>query len=340
MKRHRYISIIAILFIVLSCKSKKNIPDVSHIKIDLQVQRFDKDFFNADTNNLSKAFDSLNLKYGSFFADYLFQILRLNTTPEATLNEAKLFITDSIYHQIFIDAIAKFKSFDKIENEIKLGLQLTKYYFPTYQIPTKIITFVGPVDGVGVALTSNNALAVGLQGFMGKDYFAYQNGYIVQTYPAYKTKRFEPEYIATNCIKNIINEMYIDESKGRPLVERMIEEGRRLYVLDALLPNTEDSIKTGYSSVQLKDCYKNENVIWSFFVQGNLLFEREPSLVSPYVTDGPKTQELNEFAPGNIGQFTGWQIVKKWMNKNDKKTLQELMKTPAMTIFNEANYAP
>ncbi len=340
MKFTKYILSLAFIICIASCKNKKNIPDVSNIKIDLQLQRFDKDFFTADTNNLSKAFDDLHTKYESFFIDYIFQVLRLDKNPANTIQEAKLFLGDSIYHQIYIDAAAKFTSLDKAKDEITFGLKLTKYYFPKYQLPNKIITFIGPVDGVGVALTSNNGLAIGLQGFMGKDYFAYQNGYIAQTYPAYKTRRFEPEYIAANCIKSIIDEMYIDESKGRPLIERMIETGRRLYVLDALLPNTEDSVKTGYTAEQLKSCYKNEDVIWSYFVQKNLLFEREPSLVSPFVTDGPKTQEISEVAPGNIGQFTGWQIVKKWMSKNSKATLQQLMTTPLMTIFNEANYAP
>lgn len=328
-----------LLFVITSCNNKK-VPDVSHIKINLHIERFEQDFFKADTNNLSKYFDSLNAKYGSFFTDYLQGILGLNRQPELILQDAKLFLTDSVYNEIYKDASKKFSSVNDFKNELELGLKFTKYYFSKYVLPGKIITFIGPVDGVGVALTSNNAIAIGLQGFLGKDYFAYQNGYVAQTYPAYKTRKFEPEYIATNCIKNIIDEMYPDETKGRPLIERMIENGRRLFVLDALLPNTADTIKTGYTQDQLKGCIKNEEVIWSYFVQHNLLYEREPSIVTPYVTDGPKTPEISEAAPGNIGQFVGWQIVKKWMQKNDGKTLRQLMETPVMNIFNEANYAP
>lgn len=331
--------LLLICLIISSCNNKK-IPDVSHIKVNLKVERFEQDFFKSDTSNLSKDFDSLNAKYGSFFTDYLRGILGLNRQPELILQDAKLFLTDSVYNEIYKDASKKFTSINDFKNELELGLKLTKYYFPKYILPSKIITFIGPVDGVGVALTSNNAIAIGLQGFLGKDYFAYQNGYVAQTYPAYKTRKFEPEYIATNCIKNIIDEMYIDETKGRPLIERVIENGRRLYVLDALLPNTADTIKTGYTKNQLAGCFKNEEVIWSYFVQHNLLYEREPSIVTPYVTDGPKTSEISEVAPGNIGQFVGWQIVKKWMQKNEGKTLRQLMETPVMTIFNEANYAP
>ena len=70
------------------------------------------------------------------------------------------------------------------------------------------------------------------------------------------------------------------------------------------------------------------------------MYETEPNLIGSYVNDGPSTPEFGEISPGNIGEFTGWQIVKKWMNKNEKKSLSELMQTPAKQIFDEAKYKP
>lgn len=332
---------VAVIVLVLSsCKSKKNIPDVSAIKVDLKIERFEKDFYGLDTSNMVGSLDELNKKYQSFLPDYLYNILGLTPPQDATLSQIKLFLRDNAYKNIYTDATKKFASLDNVKEELTLALKLTKYYFPKYPIPTNLYTFIGPVDGVGTALTSNHSFAIGLQGYLGKDYPVYQIGYIAETYPPYKTRRFEEQYIATNCIKNIIEELYPDKSNGRPLAERLIEQGRRLYILDALLPNTADSVKTGYTQDQLDGCFKNENAIWSFFVQANLLFEREPSTVSPYVTDGPKTQEISEAAPGNIGTFIGWQIVKKWMAANPTTSLEQLMQTPTMTIFNGAGYKP
>lgn len=332
--------ICSIIVFTISCKNRKAIPDVSTIQLSLVTQRFEKDFYAIDTNSMAAAFDKLNRQYPSFFTDYLFNILGLATQPDTTIRQAKLFLNDSLYKKIFADAQKEFASLKTEEEELLLALKLAKHYFTKYQPPTKIITFIGPLDGVGTAITSNHSLAIGLQGYLGKDYPAYTLGYIQQTYPSYKTRRFERQYIATNCIKNIIEEMFPDKSNGRPLAERLIEEGKRMYLLDALLPNTADSIKTGYTQNQLSECNKNEKLIWGFFVQGNMLFEREPTIVTPYVTDGPKTQELSETAPGNIGLFVGWQIVKKWMEQNPTTTLEQLMNTNAMTIFNEAKYNP
>jgi len=120
-------------------------------------------------------------------------------------------------------------------------------------------------------------LAIGLQGYLGKDYEAYQNGYIAETYPAYKSRRFEAQYIATNCIKNIIEDLYPDKSNGRPLAERMIEQGRRLFLLDALLPYTADSIKTGYTQSQLTQCFNNEKLFGLFRTRQFIIRKRAKS---------------------------------------------------------------
>jgi uncharacterized protein YjaZ len=57
------------------------------------------------------------------------------------------------------------------------------------------------------------------------------------------------------------------------------------------------------------------------------------------MNDAPSTTALGASSPGFIGQFVGWQIVKKWMKQKDRK-LEELLKTPAKQIFEEAKYKP
>ncbi|MGZ3009879.1 hypothetical protein AAER19_04910, partial [Pseudomonas aeruginosa] len=73
-------------------------------------------------------------------------------------------------------------------------------------------------------------------------------------------------------MKNIIEDIYPDKSLGRPLIERMIESGKRLYLLDAFMPDVADTLKNGYTQTQYEDCLNNEKNIWTFFVQNNLLY--------------------------------------------------------------------
>jgi len=66
----------------------------------------------------------------------------------------------------------------------------------------------------------------------------------------------------------------------------------------------------------------------------------EQNVTKNYIGESPKTQELGEDSPGNIGTFTGMQIVKKYIEKFPATTLAELMKTGAGEIYNKAKYKP
>ena len=120
----------------------------------------------------------------------------------------------------------------------------------------------------------------------------------------------------------------------------MVEKGKRMYLLDKLMPETEDTLKTGYTKKQLEGCYENEGLIWNFFLTNNLLNNNEPGVVKNYIGESPNTPEFGEGAPGNIGMFVGWQIVKKYMDKNSSVTLQTLMQTDARKIYEESKYRP
>lgn len=324
-----------ILLVAVACKSHRSTPDVSGIRINLQVQRFEIPFFALDTNDLNRSLQQLAEKYPGFTQDFLFNIL--GTTPDSASKDVPRFIRT--YQSLSQASAKKYADFSPVENSLRRGLQFLHYYFPSYKLPARLITFIGPINSYGNIITKD-ALAVGLQLYMGKDYPLYQDEQGQALYPAFVSRRFEPEYIAVNCIRNIIEDMYPDKSSGKPLVEQMIESGKRLYLLEKLLPDLPDSIRTGYTAQQLAFCEHNEQQVWGFFVQNDLLFSNDPNTARDYLTDAPNTAALGESSPGNIGQFVGRQIVDKWMDAHEKTSLDTLMKMPAGKLFEEAKYKP
>ncbi len=321
-----------------SCKNKKNIPDVSNIKVDVTVKRFEKDFFSIDTNHIEVSINKLQQQYGAFVNDYFYNILSMPAVPDSVIKNVKLFLRD--YKPVYHSAEQQFSSFNNEEKEIKTGLQFTKYYFPNYSLPKQIITFIGPFEGYNNVLTSSG-IAVGLQLYLGKHFSTYQTDFFKEVYPDYQSRKFEKEYIAVSSFNNIINDIYPPRAGTRTLIEQMVEEGKRMYVLDHLLPTTEDTIKTGYTAAQLKGCYDNEAAIWNYFIENNLLYANDPSQVRDYTNDAPRTEALGQDSPGNIGLFVGWQIVKKWMTGNEASvSMQQLLQTDAKQIFTEAKYKP
>jgi hypothetical protein len=331
----RLITAIGILIAASACTGKKKIPDVSGISVVSTSNRFEKDFFAIDTLHIDASLEALHKKYPGFAQDFLFNIL--GTSPGSAQKDVPAFIRS--YRDLYQASTKKFGDFTAIEKEVKKGLQFVHHYFPAYKLPSQLVTFIGPINSYGNIITPD-ALAVGLQLYMGKDYPVYLSEQGQQLYPAFISRRFEPAYIPVNSMKNIIDDMFPYNSMGQPLVDQMVESGKRLYVLSQLLPEAADTLVTGYTKKQLEACYDNEKNIWGFFVQNELLYNGDPAMTRDYLTDGPYTQALGKESPGNIGQFIGMQIVSKWMEKKDYPALDLLMKTPPRKLFEESKYKP
>ena len=329
--------LIAIVIFATACTSKKKIPDVSNIKIALQTIRFEQAFFAVDTNHIDTSLQQLLTKYSGFTQDFLYNILGSHQNADSTAVDVKTFT--SSYKQLYDTAQKLYQNFAPIEKQVKQGLQYVHYYFPKYPLPKQLITFVGPINSFGNIITQDG-LAVGLQLYMGHQYSLYQTEAFQGLYPDYVSRRFEASYIPVNCLKTIVDDLYPLKINGKPLIEQMIETGKRLYLLAALMPNANDTLTTGYTTKQLATCFSNEKNIWAFFIENNLLYETDPNKTNVYVNDGPNTPDINAEAPGFIGQFVGWQIVKKWLDKNEQLALPQLLATPAKKIFDEARYKP
>jgi hypothetical protein len=326
--------VLGIIVMILGCAQSPKAPDVSDSQIPWEVQRFEQDLFSLDTLRLEGALDALNKKYPGFTQDFLYNIL--GTTPEKAVTDLPLFLRS---YRNWLAAVQSEKEWKPYFEQVREGCKYVHYYFPTYPLPKKLITFIGPVNSYGNVLTAD-ALAVGLQFYMGKDFAWYGSSEGQQLYPPFLSRRFEPAYMPVNCMKNLVDDIFPNKSQGRPLVEQMVESGKRVCLLEFFLPKLADTLLTGYTLQQLAACRASEKGIWSFFVQNEMLFSTDPSFTRDYLNEGPGTPALGEQAPGNIGQFCGWQIVKKWMEKQKDITPEQLMKTPAATIFQEAKYKP
>src|SRR5258706_4865763 len=258
MKKTGFILLIAIL--VSACGGKKGTPDVSNIKVDIPLERFDQDFFSIDTNNIQAGLQKIQQLHPDFYFDFMQQILGVNgsDTSRNTLLVTKEFLRG--YLPIYDSLQLIYKKTDQLQKELEKGFQFVKYYFPGYRTG-KAILFVGPFDAPGVAAT-RSGLAIGLQQYAGKNFSAYQSTPGQELFPLYISRRFSPEYITANCMKAVAEDIFPDQSGGKPLIEQMIEKGKQWWLLDKFLPFTPDSIKTGYTQQQLGWCGENEGLIW------------------------------------------------------------------------------
>ncbi len=334
-----FIVVLAITLFLFSCTNADKIPDISHIKINLTTDRFEKKLFDTSASSLTAYLQRLESSNPSFTATYLKTIL--NADPQWPSDTTAAFVNGFVkaFRPVYDSAEKIFNDFSPYETEIKKGLQFVKHYFPGYKVPEKIITYIGPLDGYG-DIISEEGFLIGLHHHLGKNYSLYKTELVQQTYPEYISSRFEPDYIAVNCMKNIVLDIYPEKESDKALINLMIERGKRLYILSKFLPATDEYKLIGYTDEQIKDCYKHEAAIWDLFVKNSYLQTTDKNISKNFIDEGPKTQELGEGAPGNIGSFAGWQIIKKYMQKNPSTSLQQLIGLDEETIFQAAKYKP
>lgn len=325
----------ACLLLLFSCKPGKNTPDVSHIKTDVQIDRFEKAFFAIDTTNMLLGLSGLRNAYPNFYPTFTRDILGVNPADTATFPVIKKVLSD--YRSLNDSIQEKYSNLAWLQNELNYDFRYVKYYYPSYAIP-RVITFIGTLDAPGVVLTPQY-LGIGLHQYVGKKFSGYQLAPIQEMYPAYISRRFDAEYISANCMKAVVDDIYPDRSAARPLIEQMIERGKQWFLLDHFAPDAADSVKTGYTQAQLDWVTQNEGNIWPVVVKENL-YSIEPSVIQNYIGEAPYTQNMPQQSPGNIGQWIGWRIVQKFAEKNKKLNLQQVLQTPAKTIFESANYRP
>jgi len=341
-KRMKFLMCLFGLFgvaLLIGCGHTDQGPDVSKIAVNLEVKRFEQDFFRIDTTQVLTGLKSLQQAYPRFADDFTTHILGagpIEDTQSVTQQATRAFLRS--YTTVYADVTQQYGNFDVQKKELERAFQHVKYYQPNYQVP-QIITYVGPFDAPAVAVTQEG-LAIGLQLFMGKDYPFYisQQGQLL--YPAFISRRFEKNYIVPSTMMAVAQELYPESTANIPLVERMIEKGKYWYLLEKWMPGVSDTVLTGYEARQWQWATENEGMIWNYLLQQSHVYTTDPAIMQLYIGEAPQTQGFPDASPGNIGQWIGWRIVQAYEAKSGVSDPATIMKTPAKEILAGAKYKP
>jgi hypothetical protein len=341
------IALISIAFIIIvSCNNgEEPAPDVSNIKVNFEVKRFDQDFFSIDTSNLEASINALDAKYPFLLRTYLESIIGV-ADPVGIRTYYRL------YKPVFDSTERIFKDFSPVKKEMEQAFRYVKHYFPTYEFPQVITPIMGAMNSIEDMARMRNGeytpnfihpefIGISLQFYLGSNFSLYQTEYFINNVaPLFRSRRFAKEYLVADVMKVVVEDIATDKSAGMPLIENMIEKGKQWWLLDKFLPKHHDTIITGYKGRQLEWCEENEGLIWSYIVKNEDLNSVNPATLQTYIGESPFTQGFSqEFSPGNIGQWVGWQIVKKYA-ENKGLSPDQIIKATPRQILEEAKYKP
>ena len=309
----------------------KNIPDVSHIDVDIKIKRFEKDLMQLDTNHVSAGVDSLLEKY-PVFAKELFLPKILPALQDT--NVMALFLKSPGIQHLYDTLMIVFDDVSDIENEFESAFRFYKYYFPELPVP-ELVSFFSEYT-IGTFTYEQEILGVGLDFFLGADYPLYSPEY----FPRYIKRSMDKQHLVAKSMEAVASDL-AGEVGGERLIDQMIHNGKILFLLDHFLPHTPDSIKLAYTTEQVAWCEANEGGIWAHFLTEDLLYSTRRKDIRKLVDHSPNSPGMPQEAPGRTANWLGWQIVKSYMKRNPKITFEELVANrDAQQILDLARYKP
>jgi gliding motility-associated lipoprotein GldB len=331
---------LSFLLPVLSACNKHKKIDVSDIQVDVKIERFDKDFDTLRIKPMDEQAGILYKKYGVFYTDYIERIMKAGSARDtAYFTRLRAIFADKAYADLKHDVDAAYPNLDKQTEELTDAFKHIKYYYPKKALPKLYAYFSGFEAQTSIG---DGYFAIGLDLFLGADSKFYPS--LVNAFPHYVSRRFTPDNITPRVVEGMAREdMFPENEQDKSLLAKMVYNGKIMYYMDQILPDVPDSTKIGYTGKQIKWCEDYRGDIWSYFLEENLLYESDYQKIQKYLNEAPFTPGLgnnNDSAP-KLGVWTGWQIVRAYMDKHPEVTLQQLMAdNDAQKILNESKYRP
>lgn len=332
-----------------SCRSDKetNIPDVSDIKIDLNLTRFEQ-LLLADTMIEASGIRKLMDTYPAFANVYFNHVMPgaedilATDDSEARMQDIQAWIRHPRTRWLYDTVQTIFPDVEKVKEDLTSAFKYAKYYFPekaTPRIFTTISDF-GYFPFLYAEDSLRDGIGISLEMFLG-DTFPYLDFTgLNNAFSNYLTRSYNKDHIVKRAL-----EVWIDDLAGPPpgnrLLDLMIHNGKKLFILQSLMPMANDTVIIDYASPKLGWVVSNEKNIWYHFTAQDMLYETSLSKIQKYIGPSPGSPGMPPEAPGNTASWLGWQIVKTYMKTHPGTTLRQLLALKdSQAILDQSGYRP
>lgn len=314
-----YCLFIVLSIVLISCgKDSKIKNEIAQIDVDFTIERFETVFSKAKPEELPKLKET-------------FPFLFPKRIPDSIWVET---MTDTLQRELRAEVLTTYSDLKTLNKDIEILFQHLTYYDRFFSEP-RVITLTNNVRYREKVAVTDSIVLIALDNYLGSDHRFYAN------FPEYITRNFSSEYITVDLAENYA-EKYVSKASRKTLLDEMIHFGKILYFKDKMLSNKTDAQKIGYTGDELIWAQNNESQVWSYFVEREMLFSTDSKLPSRFISVAPFSKfylEIDNSSPGRIGQYIGWQIVRKYMQDNDVE-LMDMMQKSTEEIFNNTKYKP
>ncbi|WP_300434084.1 gliding motility lipoprotein GldB [Christiangramia sp.] len=308
-----------LLLSLLSCDSKSETEEkIEQVEVNFELIRFDQEF--AETTE--KSLPELKSKYPFLFPKQY---------PDSVWVQK---LNDSIQKEINTEINKAYPEFSEVTDELYSLFQHVKFYFSEFHAP-KVITVTSEVDYKNKVIYTDDYLFISLDTYLGEEHEFYVG------MQEYLKKNFSKDQIVPDAANEIARK-YVPKADSRTFLAHMLYYGKLLYLKDLFIPFKTDAEKIGYSEKEIEWARANEDQIWRYFIENELIYDTDSELYTRFLYPAPFSKfylQLDAESPARLGQYIGWNIIRSFMDKNDV-SIQKMLNTSAEEIFNKANYKP
>ena len=131
MKPYVYVFCLATILLV-SCSKEKRKADLTGIDFNVEVGRFDKDFWQIDTVNIAQGVMILDSLYPEMTDIYLERVVMFGPKDSAqTQLTIGYFLKDTTVAKIYVAALFKFDNVKDLETDLTMAVRRAHYFFPS-----------------------------------------------------------------------------------------------------------------------------------------------------------------------------------------------------------------
>ncbi len=330
---HRKVQLVLVVFITLGfmgCNSDPLNVDISGIHTDLECHRMERELFQNGITDIDGLNRQLLGKYGFLYESFIAKMIVEGSAYDPAIGvRLSKFRQDTIIRSVYRDIEITFKDFDVYEKEFEKAFSYYRYYFPDSTLPN-LVTFYSNFNAK--IFPMENTLAIGLDMYLGPE-----NDKVKQIptdiLPQFIKDDMDEKYLVADGMKYWLLNRFYDERIGEDFVSKIIELGKIMYLLDAVLPGLSDDIKINYTPEELMWVQANENKIWETLVDEEVLYTKNPMTINQYIVDGPFTKGLPNESPSKVGVWVGWQIVRDYVEENNVDVLSLLKEKNSLKIL-------
>jgi hypothetical protein len=316
----------AALALLFSCQSDPQPPDVSHIKIETELVRYDQFLIEWDSSSRVDDFTSYKEQYPGFTNLYLHRILNLPRANDTTIHEELVRIATAPPIQALMDSVAiRYEDMSDIQSEFSSAFRYYKYYFPNFSTPDvyTCLTEFAVATFLFEDENGEDALGLSLDMYLGAQFPYHLLAQRETTFSKYLIRTFNKDHMVKKALEVLINDKTQNMQDER-LLDYMVDHGRTLYIVKQLIPTVPDSVLFEFTADQVSWCNNNELNMWAHILDEELLYSRELKKINTLIRPAPTSMGMPSESPGRSGNFIGYQIVEQFM-RNTGTTLPELI---------------